>query len=153
MNKNKVSAVFCFFILAITVSSCGRFDEIEIGEPQEIQVRGFEENSLVVFAAIPVDNPTIHRIFLKEIDLRVSMNNRYIGKLLVDEKILIKPMHKEVYRLPVKIRLANILNMAFVMMNMKKGQEVNFKFEGTVKVKTMLITKTIPIDETRNIKM
>lgn len=145
------------FVLTVVASllfvSCANFENISIGEIQEFKVAGFEENYLKLNVSVQIDNPTIHKINIKEIDVRVFINQQYIGKLLIDQPVLIKPKSSQIYELPVKIRLANILNTAFIMMNLGKGQRVEFGLEGNVIVKSMLITRYIEIKESRIIKM
>jgi LEA14-like dessication related protein len=145
--------LFFILITSLFFTSCGNFEGITLGELKEVKVSGFEDNFLKLNVTVPIDNPTVHRINIKEIDVRVFINQQYIGKLMVDEHILIRPKSEEIYSLPVKIRLANILNTAFIMMNLSKGQQVQFGFEGNIAVRTMLITRNIEIKETRSIKM
>lgn len=137
----------------ILLSGCGNLSEVEIGEPKEVKLKGFEENYLLINAKIPVKNPSIYPFRIKEIDVKVSLNGTYMGKLIVDDAVKIKPKSDKIYDLPVKIRLANVFGAAFVMMNMKSGNDVSVKFEGTVKAQSMLITREFPIDETKNIRL
>ncbi|MBN1118102.1 MAG: LEA type 2 family protein [Bacteroidales bacterium] len=138
-------------ILLPLVSSCGNVEEIVIGEPKEVKVHGFEDNYLVIDVALPVDNPTLHKISIREMDVRVSLNGRYLGKLIVDERLVLKPKSNTVYQIPVKIRMANILETAFLMMNLKKGQTSELNFEGEVKARTLFFLKTVEINETRKV--
>jgi LEA14-like dessication related protein len=142
--------VFLVFALAALVFiSCGNFENIEIGEPKEVNVKGFEENFLVIDVVLPVENPTIHSIVIKNIDVRVFLQNKYIGKLVVDENIRIKPKSNTTYELPVKVRLANLLGAAFIMMNLKKGSESDIRLEGEIQARSLFITKTVEINENR----
>jgi LEA14-like dessication related protein len=145
--------ILILFFSSLIFSSCGKFEDIKLGDLQEVQVLGFEDNYLKLSVSIPIENPTIHRITIKNIDLRVFINQQYIGKLVVDENIAINPISNKVYTMPVKIRIANILNMAFIMMNLSKGKLVDFSFEGNVVVKTMLITRNFEIKESRSVRM
>ncbi len=153
MNSNFFGKLFVFLIFFPLFYSCGNFEEIEIGEPKEVKIRGFEDNLLVFDIGLPVNNPTLYRISIKEMDVRVFLNDKYIGKLLIDEKISIKAKKDTVYYLPVKIRLANVLGTAFIMMNMKKGSQSEVRFEGQIKARALLITKTIDIKETKKINL
>lgn len=132
--------------------SCGNFEQIEIGEPKDLKLRGFQDNYLLVDVAIPIENPTLHHITLREMDVKVFLNNQYIGKLLIDETVKIKPKSDEIYQLPVKIRLANILSTAFIMMNMKPGVSADLRFEGEVVAGTRIFKKSLPIKESRKVK-
>lgn len=140
-------------ILLPFLVSCGNFENIEIGEPQNIKVRGFEENYLLIDIDLPINNPTVHFINVTELDVRVFLNDRYLGKLIIDERIRLKPKQSNTYKLPVKIRIANILSTAFIMMNLKKGQEAKIKFEGKVKARSLFFFKTIEISETQKVKL
>lgn len=152
MNRKSLIYAICFLVLLPLAISCGSFEDIEIGEPNEVKVRGFEENLLVVDVSLPVSNPTLHSIILQDVDMRVYLNDKYIGKLMLDDKVKIKPKSSEVYHLPVKVRMANVLGTAFIMMNLKKGSNPSVRFEGEVKAKSMLIKKTIHVDETKDIE-
>ena len=151
----KILSKSTFYILAIVfislIAACGNLDDIEIGDPKDVKIQGFEDNYLKLSTKIPVKNPSSYKITIKEIDVRVYLNGSYIGKLIIDENIEIKRKESREYDLPVKIRLNNVLGAAFIMMNMKQGQNVEIRFEGHVKAKTMLITREFPIDETKRI--
>lgn len=146
----KTLLVYALFVPVFI--SCGNFEDIEIGEPKELNVRGFEDNYLIVDVVLPVDNPTIHSIVIKNIDVRVFLRNKYIGKLEVDENIRIKPKSNTTYELPVKVRLANLLGAAFIMMNLKKGSESDVRLEGEIQARSLFLSKTIEINENRKMR-
>lgn len=145
-TKTLLALLFFPFLI-----SCGSFESIKIGDPESVQMQGFEGNFLKFNVRVPIENPTTHRIRIEEIDLKVFLNGRYIGKLIVDENIIIKPKRQHVYDLPVKVRLSNILNTAFIMMTVKKGQSIPVKFEGKVVARSMLIRKTIEVNVERKV--
>lgn len=147
ISKSRADKLVFIVFTAILFSSCGNFEHINIGEPNEFTVKGFEENYLLVNVNVPVENPTIHKIKIKELDIQVFLNGRYIGKLFIDEKIVINGKENRIYELPVKVRLNNLLGAAFIMMNLKKGQRVDVKFEGTVTGKTLIFKKVVEIDD------
>lgn len=153
MRVSKVKLLFVLFASILLFNNCSNIENIEIGEPKEVKINGFEDNYLSISAQIPVENPSNYSIKIKEIDVKVFLNGRYMGKLVVDDVIKIKRKETLVYDLPVKIRLANILGAAFVMMNMKQGQNIEVRMEGTVKAQSMFITREFPIDETKNIRL
>lgn len=140
-------------LVVLLVSSCGNVEEIEIGDPQGVKINGFEDNHLSISAEIPIKNPSMYSFKIKEMDVKVFLNGTYMGKLIVDDVIKVKRKADMVYDLPVKIRLANLFGAAFVMMNMKEGQDVLVKFEGTVKAQSMLVTREFSIEETKKIRL
>jgi LEA14-like dessication related protein len=153
--KNKIlsrSINSLFIVLSLTLfSSCGDLERIEIGDPQEVKIQGFDGNYLKILAQIPINNPSAYNVKIQEIDLRVYLNGTYIGKLIVDEAIEIERKVNKNYELPVKIRLNNILGAAYIMMNMKQGQKVEIRLEGLVTAKTIMFTREFQIDQTKKI--
>jgi LEA14-like dessication related protein len=145
--------ILILIILVPFISSCGGFENIKIGEPESLEVKGFEGNYLNVNVRVPIDNPTSHRVKIQEIDMKVFLNGRYIGKLYVDEDVIIKAGKNKMYDLAVKVRMANILNTAFIMMSLKEGQQVPVRFEGKIVAKSMLMQRTLDINEERMVKI
>lgn len=142
---------FAYFIFIVFLTSCGRFSEITVGEINGITINGFEENSLLVTLRVPVENPTHHKITISDFDTRLYMNSQYIGKLSSADIVILPPKSNMVHDLVLRIRLANFLGTAISFMNLKKGQVVNFRMEGTVTARTFLVKRNIPIDQVRNV--
>ncbi|QQS49964.1 MAG: LEA type 2 family protein [Bacteroidota bacterium] len=140
-------------LLAVFMTSCGNFEKISIGDPSEFKLEGFEDNHLKLHIKVPVDNPTHHKIIFSDIDLKVFLNGNYIGKIIMDEGLAIERNVAKEYELPIKIRLANILGAAFIMMNMKQGQKAEIRIEGTITAKSFLVKRTIDIKETKRITL
>ncbi len=148
----KFRAIILLFPLFL-LTACAELENIEIGDPEQVKIQGFEDNYLKLFVGIPVNNPSFYNIKITDIDMRVYLNGTYIGKLIVDESVVIKRKKNQLYELPVKIRLANVLGAAFVMMNLKQGQEVQVRFDGTVTGKSLLVKKTFDVDETSKVRI
>ena len=142
---------FTYFIFIFFLTSCGRYSEIVVGEINGVTINGFEENSLLVTLHVPVENPTHHKITVSEFDTRLFMNSQYVGKLTSADVVVLPPKSKMVHDLVLKVRLANFLGTAIGIMSLKKGQVVNFRLEGTVTVRSILVKRKIPINEVRNV--
>ncbi len=140
-----------YFLFLVLLTSCGRFSEITVGEIHGVTIKGFEENSLVVTFYIPIENPTLHRITISDFDTRLFMNSQYVGKISSADVIVLPSRSNMVHEITMHVRLANFLGMAIGIMNLKKGQNVNFRIEGTVSARTVLVKRKIEIDEVRNV--
>ncbi len=139
--------------MAVFLASCGNFESISIGDPSEVKLMGFEENYLKLLIKLPVDNPTHHKIGFSDVDLKVFLNGNYIGKIIMDESLVIERNRSKEYELPVKIRLANILGTAFIMMNMRQGQKAEIRIEGSITAKSFMLKRSIEVKETKRITL
>lgn len=144
---------FLPFTLGILLifSSCGGFSDIVVGEVQEVNIRGFEDNALLVDVRLPVENPTLHRITILDIDSKVYLGNQYLGRVTSVERIVLKANSKDIYDLSLRIRLANVFGTAFTLMKLKSGQKALIRVEGTITARTMVLKKKIPFEETREV--
>lgn len=143
---------FAFLAIVLALSSCGgKVSEIQLGEVHDVKILGFEENSLLLEVSMPIHNPSMHKIKVSEVDLKTYLNGTYIGRMQVDDQIVIKRKKNSNVTLPIKIRLSNVLASAFIMMNMKSGEAVHVKFEGSVLAKSMIFKRRIEVNETRQV--
>jgi len=142
---------YLLFIALLFLSSCGRFSEVTIGDISGLTVQGIQNDALIVVVNIPVENPTHHRITINEVDLRMSMNKQYVGKILLNDKIIIPANSDEIHEVSLKVRMANLITTGLFMMNMKKGQKVQFRLEGSVTARSLMIKREILVDELREV--
>jgi len=135
----------------IILASCGNFSEISVGEVRDLKIKGIEDNALLVSISLPVENPTLHKITITDLDSKVYVNNQYLGIILMDDKLILPSRSQELYHVDLKIRLANLFGAALSMMNLRRGQRIIFRLEGELKARSALVKRKIPIKETRQV--
>jgi LEA14-like dessication related protein len=148
MSKGKI---ILFLVVTVFFSSCGNFSKITIGNISGIKVIGLEDNALVVAVRIPVENPTLHKITITDFDSKVFINNQYLGKILMNDKIVFPSKSDEVYDIDLNIRLANFFGAALTMMNLRSGQRIIIRMEGELTGRSALMKRKIPVNETREV--
>jgi LEA14-like dessication related protein len=148
MSRGKI-----VFILIVTFisTSCGNFSKIAIGEINGITIKGIEDNALIVAVRIPVENPTLHKITITDFDSKVYINDQYLGKVLIDDKIVFPSKSDAVYDVDLNIRLANFFGAALTMMNLRSGQRIKIRMEGELSARSALMKRKIPVNETREV--
>ena len=146
MRKRYISLLFI-----VLFTSCGNFSKITVGEVKDFTVNGFENNALLASVSVPVDNPTHHKITITEMDLKVYMNNQYLGKLNTIEPVVLPSKSYGKYDIDIKIRVANFFGAALTLMSLQKGQVIIFRMEGSVGARSMLLKKNFEICEERKV--
>lgn len=148
MYKRKI----VFFLAAILIAtSCGNFYKITVGNISGLKVKGIEDNALVVAVRIPVENPTLHKITVTGLDSKVFINDQYLGKVIMDDKLIFPSKSDDVYEVDLNIRLVNFFGAALTMMNLRSGQRINLRLEGELTARSALMKRKIPINETREV--
>ena len=98
-----------YIILLLLLSSCADFKDIEVGEPEDIKIKGIRDNVVRLGVKIPVKNPSSFNFRIKEINLKTSVNNQYLGRIVSDNIIVIPAKSNEIYNLNLKLKIANII--------------------------------------------
>jgi LEA14-like dessication related protein len=148
MNKLKL---YLFLPIILIAVSCGNFSKITIGNITDLEVKGIENNALVVTVRIPVENPTLHKITVTDFNSKVFINDQYLGKINMEDKILFPAKSDDVYEVDMNIRLANLFGAALTMMNLRSGQRIKLRLEGELTGRSALMKRKIPINETREV--
>ncbi|MBN1596733.1 MAG: LEA type 2 family protein [Bacteroidales bacterium] len=142
---------FLPIVFLLLVTSCANLSEIEIGEVNYFAVKGFEDNALMIAVTVPVENPTVYKFTVSDIDSRVYLDDHYLGKISSFEPLEIPRRSNAYYTIDLKIRLANFLGTALKVMSLREGQKIKVRFEGEITAKSFLLKKRIPFDEVRKI--
>lgn len=140
-------------IISILITSCASFEDIKIGDIQNLKINGIEDNVFKIDVEVPVDNPTVFSFKITSVDIRTTVNGKYIGKLSLNEPVKIKSRRKENYLVPVDVKISNVLVTMFVMMNVKSGSSLTVKLEGTAQGQSVFIKKEYSIEEVIDIKL
>ena len=143
MKKNSL-----YIILILLLSCCGNYKDIEVGEPDNVRIKGLRDNVLDLEVRIPVTNPSSVSFKIKEINLKTSVNDHYLGRLVSDQVIVIPANSNEIYNFNLKLRIANIIQGISVFLEILKDDNIKFQMEGYIKFKSLLIKKKINIKET-----
>lgn len=147
MNRLKLLSGFLVIIL---FTSCGRYKNIEIGEVQEFEMKGFHKDALILSVKVPISNPSLFTVKVTEMDTRVFINDQYIGKVNIADTVILMKKSEKIYDLDLQVRIANLLGSA-KLMNLKKGSSVNVRIEGTIGGRVMGIRKKVKVDESRDV--
>ena len=148
MNRGKI---LLFLFVTLCIVSCGIFSKLTVGNINALSVKGIENNALVTSVRIPVENPTMYKITVTEFDSKVFINDQYLGKFIMADKIVFPSKSDDVYNVDFNIRLANLFGAALTMMNLRRGQRITIRLEGELTARSALMRRKIPIHETREV--
>ncbi len=137
-----------YIVLFLLLSCCAEFKDIEIGQPEDIILKGIKDNVLSLQVKIPITNPTALSFKIKEINIKTSVNNQYLGRLACDQAIIIPARSSEIHNLNLELKIANIIQGISIMLEIFKDNDITFQAEGYLKFKSLLINKKINIKET-----
>ncbi len=145
-----------FFILGIIVTtaiSCSEFENIDVGEIQDVNFNRFSGREIEFEVIMPIDNPSALRFRIVNVDLDVYVNNEYFGKITNVDNVSVPSRSNEMYSFPMKVELSNILKGALSMYNFYLDRQAEVVIKGKISARSFPFTRSINVDEKTNLRL
>ena len=139
--------------LVVFLSSCSAYKSINVTSVNDVQFKGMIDNKISLELKVPIENPNWYKIKIKSMDMDVSINGSYLGKMKNDNEIVIPAKSDTVQVFPVDIYVKNLLDSMSTLYKLRKAKSVDMQIGGTMKVKALLSGKTIEINEKQRVSL
>lgn len=139
--------LFLPFILLL-ITSC-TFYEPEYRGGESVQMGQLKGRELTLSVSVDLYNENKFAITVKPSTFDVYLEDTYIGKVHLDEKFKMK--RKSITRItaPLTVTLEN--GVMFKLIRLANQKKIKVRIKGDVKAAVLLITKKLPVDETKTI--
>lgn len=141
--------IFLVIVSLLLISSCEWYEDIDVIEVGKIKLDQLQGTNARVNVDVQLTNPNFYAISVKPSLLDVYVEDEFVGKAQLLEKVRFKRKTTDTYN--VKMELlgeAGILKKALIYA-MKK--ELKIRIVGKVKGSVMGISKKMAIDKTKTI--
>ena len=145
MKKSSSIISFVFFLGIIFLPACTGFKNIEISEVQAIRFDHLSKGKLGLEVDLSLKNPNRIDIFLVKSDLQVILNDIPVGTLSNFKKIKIPGGSQNTVTFPVDIKMNGVLKNILAFVSIASGGDVRLKLEGNLKVRFLLISRSVPV--------
>jgi LEA14-like dessication related protein len=149
--KMRVLAISGFLFLLVV--SCSTFEEVRIGPATGIEINGFSGKQVSFKVMVNIENPNRQSFTLRTLDLDVSLNGTYIGKIKSVEKVNIPKRSGKVYTFPLSAELENLSLSVIALADLFLHRYIDVELKGMAKIYSGLMRKKIPINEQEKIKL
>ena len=68
-------------LIILSLSSCSVYKSIDVGDITDVKFRGMTDNKILLDLKIPITNPNNFNLKIKSLDLDISVNGKYMGKM------------------------------------------------------------------------
>lgn len=141
---------FLILILISAISFSCSVQQINIGNPEGVEVEELSMKAVKLQIMIPIENPNNFSFKIRNVNLDLIINDRNVGKVKKMDKVKIPANSKDTYpvsfELTTKDALANIL---FLIGELQK-RNPELKVTGTVTVSKLGIPKRIKVEHEQN---
>jgi LEA14-like dessication related protein len=153
MKNLKLKGALIILSLSLLLSACSVYKSVDIGGVDKVDFKGMVDNKISLQLKVPIKNPNAYKLKITDMDLDVTINGKYLGKMKTSSDIIIPKKSDEVQIFPVDVHVKNMLGTMSMFYKLRKMKNVEMQIEGTMKVKALMRSKTIDISEKQTISL
>lgn len=143
--RNIIIVLLSLFVL----SSCEWYQDVDIVEVGKVKLDGINGNNASINLDVELNNPNWYGIKVKPSFLSVYVEDEYVGKAHLLEKVKFK--RKKVATYNLKVDLLGEKGVLKKAMKYALKKELKIRLEGKVKAGVFIISKKFEVDETKTI--
>jgi LEA14-like dessication related protein len=123
--------VFLFAILATVLTGCSSPQPLQYQDISSVQLQKFDIEHAAIVANLRFYNPNNYGLSLKNGNLDAYVNEKYLGKASVDERIVVPPNNSFILPVTINIDMLHVLKDAFDLLSLQKS-DVLLRLQGTI---------------------
>ncbi len=147
MKTFRNTSFFVIILIVISLTSCGKMEELQIGDITNIQLKGFSNNLVTLQVTVPVKNPNPYRLTIKGGDINVSAFNTELGKVKQMDNLTLAAKSAKDYTINIVVEITNMAGGLSSAYKLAQGDNANIRLSGKIKVQYFLYSKTIEIED------
>ena len=114
---------------------------MEIKEVENFKFEKLGTQATNVSMRVLITNHSNHKLIVKDYELKIIANNRYIGKLKLNDSFIILPDTSEWYSISMQLKLMDILSALSLYNSYLNGEKIIVNLHGSFVVKVFLFSK------------
>ena len=148
-----VKGISVIIFAAALSLSCSGLKDISLTSVDNIRIKSIEDNIVTFNADVGVSNPSAVGFRLKELEVDVTADGVYLGKLKNNDIVRIPAHSDSLYNIAFSLRLSNLLATAGTIISLSRKSEVNIDLKGYVRSTSGLVTRKTDITQTTVINL
>ena len=148
----KINGLLFIILLSLFQLSC-KYNDVLIGDIKDFKLGKIESKNISVNISVPVTNPNNYKITITKYNLTVIINKQKFELVETNKNIVIPKQYKGDLSIPVVLKTSGVLNFQTLRTIYKifSQKKIDVDTSGTIKVRVLIISKKIKIDEKRTI--
>jgi len=152
-NKIKKLTFVSLIALLFGFASCSSYKPIEAGNPKDVQVHSIQANKIKATIFLPVKNPNLFGVRVKEIDATVFINDKKTGNVVNSETLKIPANSDKTQELKFEVDFSDIVSGELSLFKILKERKIDLRLEGTITAKTLFLKREMDFTKERTIRL
>lgn len=128
------------------MSGCFDYEDVEFKGVENVTVVERTDEEIKLRVDVKVDNPNKFNIKVKSSTLDIYINDKYVGKTDLVEKIVIKKKAEDVYGVVLKASTRDLMKAAMGSLGGLLKGDVKIRLKGDVKGSVYGVSRKVPVD-------
>lgn len=134
-----------FLLLALALFSCSSPKALVYKDLSSVRIQNFTLERAVIVANLRFYNPNGYGLSLKNGDMDAYINDKYLGKATVDERVAVPANGEFVLPVTIDVNMMHMLKDAFDLLSLQKG-DVLVRLQGNIRAGKGGIYKRVPVN-------
>ena len=140
------------FILVFLFSSCN-VKEVELVNIDSFNIVSIEKENITIDVVAQINNPNNFSFSITKVNLDITFNNFFLGKINKIKKVNIKKNSNELQHLIFTFKLKDVMKGTIVFLPALLTNQAEIGITGYVKASSFLISKKIEVDYNKKTKI
>jgi len=139
---------WAFLLLPMLLSSltgCMKYDDVELRDVTDVRVRTFDANGIALRVDALIHNPNNYKIRVSDPDVDLFLNDKFIGKGLLDSTLVIERRSTQLYSIPLHAEVQGG-SLLMMLLTGELGTEMKLGAKGTVRAGKGALSKRFPFE-------
>ncbi|HRH67896.1 MAG TPA: LEA type 2 family protein [Flavobacteriales bacterium] len=132
--------------LAFLVTGCLGYKQVELRDIANVEVEKMDAKGIAVRVDAMIENPNGYRIHVLDPDVDLYLNDKFIGKGVLDTALVLDKKSTRVYSVPLHADLQGGSLLMLLLSGALNGDDMKLGAKGTVVGKAGLIRKRFPFE-------
>jgi len=147
MLKVNSSHLLFLLLFPVVLSSCWSYEEVELKSVDDARLMGLSPTTLSLEISATIDNPNDYNIKIKDPDIDIYIDGNKVGKLKMDEALVLKKGTSDQYTIPIHTKLDGSLGSLFpILLKLMASDKVRFGAKGSFKGSAKMFSQRIDVD-------
>jgi len=137
----------------LLLSGCMRYNEVKLLGVQGAQLTRLDGKGLSVIVLAEVSNPNKYKISLSDPDVDLYLNDRLVGKAMLDSTVVLAANTTRTYRVPLHTDFSQDANLLPMLLGGALSGSMKVGAKGSIVAKARLLHKRFPFEAEQQIDL
>ena len=143
--KISIRRAFLALSALLVLTGCFRYQEVALRDISNVNVLKFDAKGISLRVDAMIHNPNNYRIHVSDPDVDLFLNDKFIGKGVLDSALVLERRSTQLYSIPLHADLQGG-SLLLLLLAGELSTEMKFGAKGTVRAGTGAMSKRFPFE-------